>query len=174
MLSVIRNDHKTTTRITKRVFYPQLHNKCNQNATKKENTKGTLPEPKKPVIIVAEMRLSGGILVVKPESSVWGAEEVVSMEETEKRRRWREGVVLRRRDWWVFCGLSKKGSRVERKILVGWWEVKETNVVAMSTDTDDNEAMLMLMPSLLYFLLDFEKQKEEVLPFQPSRVLDIF
>jgi hypothetical protein len=44
----------------------------------------------------------------------------------------------------------------------------------MSSDTDDNEAMLMLMPSLLYFLLDFEKQKEEVLPFQPSRVLDIF
>ena len=36
----------------------------------------------------------------------------------------------------------------------------------MSTDTDDSEAMLMLMPSLLYFLLDFEKQKEEVSPFQ--------
>lgn len=47
----------------------------------------TFPDPKNPVIIVAGIRLSGGILVVKSESSLWGAAVVEEAAETVNLRR---------------------------------------------------------------------------------------
>lgn len=58
------------------------NNDNNNNREKKKEVvskkkEDTLPEPRKPVMIVAGMRLSGGIMVETSEPSVWGGDVVV-------------------------------------------------------------------------------------------------
>lgn len=110
----------------------------------------TFPDPKNPVIIVAGIRLSGGILVVKSESSLWGAAVVEEAAETVNLRRklevglekpratireWNERVDLRDKDWWSF---KKRGSTAVRILERGVWlrEVKERKVEATSSDIE--------------------------------------
>ena len=115
-----------------------------------------MPEPKKPVIMVAGMRLSGGILVETSESSLCGV--VVAVADTENRRqrlalekleveiivRGKEDVVLEERDWGLMAlGLNKRGRTVVLILESGgvrwWWRlqrvVKLMKVVAMSIDS---------------------------------------